>query len=96
MAKSKTVNNNKISLEKSIMGSCVSFEIGYFYLKDDTQQDVLMSYALYWTIPAQWNTIHFLLGALLTHIVVLRNSFVLLWHLLKMSDVITALAKQVF
>lgn len=47
MANSKTVNSDKLSLEKSIVGSCASFEIGYFYLKDDTQQDVLMSYALY-------------------------------------------------
>lgn len=95
MAKSKSVKYDKISLDKSLMGSCASFETGYFYLKDDTQ-DVLMSYAQYGTTPAQWNIIHSLLGALLTHIVVLRNSFVSPWHLLKMSDVITGLAKQVF
>lgn len=78
------------------MGSCADFETGYFYLKGDTKQDVLMSYALFWAILAQWNTLSFLLVALLTHIVVSRNSFVLLWHLLKVSDVITAPAKQVF
>lgn len=95
MAKSKTVKYDKISLDKSLMGSCAGFEMGYFYLQDDTW-DVLMSYARHWTIAAQWNIIHSLQGALLTNIVVLRNSFVLLWHLLKMSDVITGLAKQVF
>jgi len=47
MGKQKSVNNDKISLEKRIMGSCASFELGYFYLKDNTEQDVLMSYALY-------------------------------------------------
>lgn len=46
MAKSKSVKYDKISLDKSLTGSCASFETGYFYLKDDTQ-DVLMSYAQY-------------------------------------------------
>lgn len=44
MAKSKTVKDDKISLDKSLMGSCASFDMGYFYLEDDTR-DVLMSYA---------------------------------------------------
>lgn len=50
------------------MGCCASLEVGSFHLKDGIQEDVLMPYVWYWTTPTQRNTAHFLLGALITHI----------------------------